>query len=830
MRRGARPYPVRVTRTRDHGLLSDLASLLLCGLLAGVVIAAAAFPAVAVAGLTAKAGTDSFENLPSELKTPLLPQTSTLLAADNSLITKFYGDENRTTVALAKIPVPMQKAMLAAEDSRFYDHQGVDIKGVVRAFIANQQAGKVTQGASTLTQQYVKLVLQQNATSDEEREAASAQTNVRKLREMRYAIALEKRLSKDQILENYLNIAFFGNRGYGVQQAAAVYFSKPLDKLTLSEAALLAGLVQSPTEYNPTKADKQPALDRRNYVLTRIGELGYAPQAEVDAAKKLPIALKPAAAQRSCGNIAAARRDYGFFCEYFLDWWSANPQFGRTPEERMEKLNSGGYVIRSSIDPRIQQIAQETTDREMRTRNIRIAGGVVMVEPGTGRVKAMAVNRTYDLNQKGNPRHPLFPGQKANYPNTVVPLLSGSDESPGYAAGSTFKMFAMVAALERGMPLNTTLVSPDQYVVRSKRSNEPGNCGGFYCTSNASKSMAGTHTMWSGFGRSVNTYFIQLQEMVGIKAVVDTADKMGITFRGGDRALNSPKFFIDNQVQSFVFGQGPRATPLEVASAYATLAARGKACDPTAAVAIVGPDGKVVKGADAKCRQVIPADIADAATDAARCPVNDRAQAASCGGSGTGGPAGALVDRPLAGKTGSTPGNKAVWMAGYTPNLAAASFVTNPDNPEKDNANAYQSAPKQIFGKAMQGALSQMPVKQFVRPTPGRAFGIQVTMPDVDGRDVGDAQATLEDAGFRVRVGGQVNSFFERGRVASTNPRGGGRASKGGVVTIYVSNGKPPVETAPVAPATAGPKVPPRRNRPRPIFPPRRPVLPPRPR
>jgi len=814
-----------VTRTRDHGLLSDLASLLLCGLLAGVVIAAAAFPAVAVAGLAVKAGSDSFQNLPSELKTPPPPQTSTLRAADNSVITYFFGDENRTYVPLSKIPLRMQKAMLAAEDARFYDHKGVDIKGIIRAFIANQQAGEIQQGASTLTQQYVKLVLQQQAKSEAERAAASAPTNARKLREMRYAIALEQKFTKDEILERYLNIAFFGNRGYGVAQAASVYFSKPMDQLTLADSALLAGLVQSPTQYNPTKPDKQPATERRNYVLSRMAELGYAPQAEVDAAIKSPITLNPRKVQRSCGSIAPARRDYGFFCEYFLDWWAANPEFGKTARERLDKLERGGYQIRSSIDPRMQRIAQQTTDREMRTRNTRIAGGIVIIEPGTGRVKAMAVNRNYSLDQKNNPPHPLsykkeYRGQKANYPNTVLPLLSGSEKSSGYSGGSTFKVFALVAALEAGLPLNTTISSPNTYVTR-KRDDGPGNCGGRYCTTNATPAMAGTHTMWSGFGESVNTYFIQLQEMVGLKAVVQTAQKMGIEFKGSKVGLNeSAEYTIANNNLPFVFGQASSTTPIEVATAYATLAARGKKCEPLAAVSIVGPDNKLAKGAELKCKQVIPADVADAAADAARCPVGDPAASrCSIRNGPTGRIAGSFVDRPLAGKTGSTPGNKAVWMVGFTPNLAAASFVTNPDNPQGDNANAYQNAPKRIFGQVMQASLSQLPIKKFVAPSRARAFGVRVTMPDVDGDSVPSARATLEGAGFKVRVSGnRVNSYFGAGRVAYTNPRGGNGAPKGGLVTIYVSNGDPPVR----ATTPSGPRVAPAPRRTRPpriIFP-----------
>ncbi|HEY0360189.1 MAG TPA: biosynthetic peptidoglycan transglycosylase, partial [Mycobacteriales bacterium] len=227
--------------SRDHALLSDFASLVVCGLVAGLVVALAALPMVAGTGLAAKAGADSFEHLPSELKTEPLPLRTTVTAADGSPVTTFYGDENRIHVALSRVPKVMQDATIAAEDARFYQHHGVDTRGVVRALVANAQGN--TQGASTLTQQYVRLVLFSQAKTEAARAAAIAQTPARKLQEMRYAIALEKTLNKAEILERYLNIAFYGNNAYGIGAAAQAYFSTPVAKLTATQAATLAGMV-----------------------------------------------------------------------------------------------------------------------------------------------------------------------------------------------------------------------------------------------------------------------------------------------------------------------------------------------------------------------------------------------------------------------------------------------------------------------------------------------------------------------------------------------------------------------------------------------------------
>ncbi len=336
---------------RPLRVFTRVIALLLCGLLGGVMVAAAAFPAVGLAGLSAKSASDSFEAMPTELKTPTLPLTSKVFAADGSLITTFF-DQNRVPVGLKQIPVVLQNAVIAAEDTRFRDHNGVDPQGVVRAFVANQNSGEVTQGASTLTQQYVRNVLRYTAKNRKELRAATERTAARKIREMRYAMAIEEKLSKDQILERYLDIAYFGNGGYGAGSAAWAYFSKKPAQLTLAESAMLAGMVKSPSAYNPIGHDPRPATHRRNYILDRMAELGMVTQADADKAKNAPLGLRPGRAHGSCvsGNPA-----YGYFCGWFLDWWRSNPSFGDTPQQRERTLRTGGFLIATSLDPKMQR-------------------------------------------------------------------------------------------------------------------------------------------------------------------------------------------------------------------------------------------------------------------------------------------------------------------------------------------------------------------------------------------------------------------------------------------------------------------------------------------
>ena len=261
-------------RKRDHGVLTNATSLLICGLLAGVVVAAAAFPVVAMSGLAAKASADAFDDLPTQLDVVPPPQISYVYAADGKTLLAMLYDENRRNVGIGDIAPVMQQAIVAAEDTRFYEHHGVDMKGVARAMVANHNAdGQVSQGASTLTMQYVRQALAYSSRTNEEIVEATEQTPARKLREMKYALALEKKYDKKDILDRYLNISSFGHGAYGIYAASEVYFGKDPRSLTLPEAALLAGLVKAPSSFDPADPDpakRAAALQRREYVLRQM--------------------------------------------------------------------------------------------------------------------------------------------------------------------------------------------------------------------------------------------------------------------------------------------------------------------------------------------------------------------------------------------------------------------------------------------------------------------------------------------------------------------------------------------------------------------------------
>jgi len=703
--------------------LARLAPLVRAGLIAGVAVAALLYPVVAAGGLGVKAGAEALEELPTELRIVPSAETSYVYAADGkTLITMFY-EEHRRYTPITQISPHLRRAILAAEDARFYDHDGVDFKGVARAFVANQRAGDVAQGASTLTMQYVRMALRDGARTPAEALAATEQTSGRKLREIRLALELEKRLSKEQILERYLNTAYFGHRAYGVFAAAEVFFSKRPRDLTLVEAATLAGLVKAPSAYDPASRDRRAATQRRNWVIERMVALGHLSPAEGARAARQPIRLRLTDPPNDCVSVPRRTNHWGFFCDYFRSWWLSQPAFGATAREREDALRRGGYRIVTSLDPRLQATAQKHV-RAREAMRSPYAHGTVVVQPGTGRVLAMAVNRHYSLDQRRNGQHsdPRLRGKlRGNYPNTVNPLLGGGN-LPGYQAGSTFKMFTMLAALDSGLPLHTSYYAPQRYRSSYHTAwNDPKACGGGrWCPQNASGAMTGRHAMWSGFGKSVNTYFVQLEERVGAEKAVRMAERLGLRWRTPIDRLQASPGKADSW-GAFTLGVAD-TTPLEMANAYATVAAEGRHCQPSPVLSVSTAAGTPVsyqgtRVAAPQCRRMLAPDVARAATDAARCVTGYGAAAGPCGGWSTAPFVHGIVNRPVAGKTGTTDDTRAAWFVGYTPELAAASFVADPDNPFHGVGDHNANKPIQAVAETLRDALRGRPVRAFTPPS-----------------------------------------------------------------------------------------------------------------
>ncbi len=664
--------------------------LLRLGLIAGIIVGAVGLPVAMAAGKTVKSGSELFLGLQNELNPVPAGQTSYVYASDGvTPITMFY-EEYRKYIPLNEMSPYVTQAIVAAEDARYYDHKGVDFKGVARAFVANQTAGEVSQGASTLTMQYVRMALRDAAVKPDEVLSATEQTSMRKIREIRLALELEKTVPKQDILERYLNIAYYGHRAYGIFAAAQIFFSKLPSDLTLVEAATLAGLVKAPSAYDPASHDSTSALDRRNWVIEQMVKTNQVTAEEAAAAKEQPLALNVYEPPNDCISVSPDHNSWGFFCDFFKNWWMEQPAFGANPRQRLDNLRRGGYRITTSLDANLQETSMDAVTSRVRIGSS-YAHGLVAVQPGTGRVHAMAVNRNYSLDQSGNGPHSDWSKRDeipGNYPNTVNPLLGGGD-LPGYQAGSTFKYFVMMAALDAGFSPNTSISSPNRLVsIYPGSPGEPSTCGTQWCPANASGAMAGVRNMWTGFGMSVNTYFVQLEQLVGADKAVKMAERLGLRWRSEtDRHLSSTPELAAGW-GSFTLGTAD-TTPLEMANAYAVAAADGVYCEALPVLAINHPDGSPVtvkdpegnvrNVADPRCRQEVAPHVARAATDAGRCVTGYGAAGASCGGWSTASSVAGMVGRPVAGKTGTTDSDRTAWFVGYTPQLSVASFMADPD-------------------------------------------------------------------------------------------------------------------------------------------------------
>ncbi|PRY54205.1 transglycosylase domain-containing protein [Glycomyces artemisiae] len=640
----------------------------------GLVVGLAFLPVTSGIGGLAKVGSEAVLDLPDELVLPPAPEASTLYASDGKTVIATFGDQYRVQLEYDQIPDSVIQALVATEDSNFFEHNGVDPEGVMRALVTNIADGGTSEGASTITMQYVRQVLSYTATTPEEVAAASEVTIDRKVKEMGYALALEEEMSKEDILTNYLNTVYFGNGAYGIGAAAQVYYGKVPADLTVAESAMLVGLIQSPSVYDPINGSSEAALARRNHVVNRMVDVGYLTSDEGETAKAEDLNLNPQEANNTSGG--AIDSDYGFFVDYFEKWWEQQEDFGDSEEVRKARLYRGGYEITSTLNVELQDASQEAIENQLETGS-EYALGSVVVEPGTGAIEVMAVNRNYSNDVSDNGPNTANSDYKGSYPNTTNPLLSGNADVNGYQAGSSFKMFTMLAALEAGMPLDTTIYSPYQYTSKYIVGDGEAACGNHWCPKNASQSEVGNYNMWTGFGESVNTYFVQLAERVGVDKAIDVAERLGIKFRNQQdlgHVENNPESF-----GPFVLGV-TQTTPLDMAAAYAALPADGVYCKPTPVTSALTNSGGTIAFAS-ECDQAVSVEVARAAVDAARCPTGYGAAEGNCTW-GTAEQVSAAVDGPVAGKTGTTDSNSTNWFVGFTPNAAAAAFVADPDSPQ----------------------------------------------------------------------------------------------------------------------------------------------------
>ncbi|GAA5076458.1 membrane peptidoglycan carboxypeptidase [Thermocatellispora tengchongensis] len=624
-------------------MIGNVLRLIAAGGVAGVLIAAVALPAVGGAGMGVKSATEALELTPEELDEPPLPEVTKLLDSSGKQFAKFYF-ENRESVKLEDVAPVMRDAIVAIEDFRFYEHGPLDIEGTIRALAKNLTTGGVTQGGSSITQQYVKQVLINKAETEEERLAATATTLSRKLTELRYAMAIEKKYSKDEILERYLNISYFGAGAHGIQTAAKRFFDKPASKLTLPEAATLAGAVQNPsrTDPNVSKESRELLLDRRNVVLDRMFEIGKITKQQLDEAKAAKLGWKDIEVPGGCEESK-----YPYFCLYVQNEILTNSAFGKTAKDRLKLLQEGGLTIKTTLDTDMQKASEKAIKRYVHTTDKPVASQA-MVVPGTGEIRALAASRKFGGDKKKN---------EISY---NLPADAQHGGGAGFQAGSTFKVFTLVAALDEGMKVDDGIVAPDAYSAPAPSSFR--NCDGdrvgepSHTVHNSSEGGGGFKSLKTGTWGSVNTFFMALEQKVGLCDTVTMAKKLGIK-RADGRKLK--------EFETFTLGIN-EMDPITVSAAYATLGARGTYCRPIAITQVTDRYGKATEY-EPKCKQVLDEEVADAASHILSGVFTKGTM------SGVGG-----IGRDAAGKTGTTDNYTAAWFAGYTPDLASAVSIGDP--------------------------------------------------------------------------------------------------------------------------------------------------------
>lgn len=655
------------------------------GALAGLLSAALLMPWVGGLGLAGRDTAASFMDIPHDLEVPRL--------AEHVVLTDTNGDpfgevaqREREVVELDEISPWVPSALMAIEDDRFYEHSGLDLRGLLRAALRTAQGD--TQGGSTITQQYVKNLLMEEAETEEELERASGRNITRKIVELRQAIELEERLSKDEIMQGYLNLAYFGSGAHGIEVAAQRYFSTTAAELDPGQAATIVGIVRSPSYYDPLQNPEQ-SEERRDVVLDRMVDTGYLEAAEADQYRgDLRIDHTPRAG--SC-----AESEYPHYCQYVMDWLMTSDVLGETEEERNELIGKGGMTVETGLSRRAQEAAQEAVDRHVPPEDSTKFAAQAIVQPGTGQVRALAQNLRYGFDDEASG-------------TTAINLAVDQDEggSTGFQAGSTFKPYTLAAALDEGMGYGTSFDSPKSVSVGGM-SNCDGENMSSWSVSNAGESDGGEHNMLSGTKESVNTYFAQLQRRVGLCETSQMAERLGVHRADGQDLGVWSSFTLGDQ----------EVSPMNVASSYAVFASGGSLCEPLPAreITIGDPDdgGERIQ-VDGECEQVIDSDVADG--------VNHLLQQPFEGGTADGLDIGA----PAAGKTGTTDNSAYAWFAGYTPHMSSSVVVGDVRGGEQyplQNVTIGGRSFGTVYGGDLPGPIWQETMREAVEVTPEDGFG-----------------------------------------------------------------------------------------------------------
>jgi penicillin-binding protein 1A len=735
--------------------------------------------------------------------------TTKVYDADGNVIANLHGEIDRDIVPLAQIPPPVRDAVVAIEDERFYTHQGIDLRSIVRAIKENaraaEQGGGGVQGGSTITQQLAKNLYF----------SRPGRTIGRKVAEARVTLQLERTYSKDRILEMYLNTIYLGRGVYGIEAAAHSYFGKPASALTLADAAFLAGLIHEPGRYEWSPSDpparqaerRAAGIARRRLVLETMERLHFISRQDEHAADESPLQLKPVGEDHWSHPyfVDLVLRQLGVLRSRSTD--PLDPRFdflGRTATERAARAYRGGLRIYTTLDPRAQAAAEHAVQSGLPSDLSRLSAALVAIEPSTGYVRALVGGRDY------------YPSCAKSSASQVCRLarvnLALGDEGGGSGRqpGSSFKPFVLTAALERGVPLNQEY-SGDEFTYSYQ--------GGTWTVHNYEGEEGGYHDLTDGTAHSINAVFAHLEidgvgdgnGLTGAQRVATVARRMGVGLptpdqlraRCGADYLRTDACLPADDTPAIALG-AKEVSPYDMASAYATFADDGIRVEPTAIVRITDPEGRVLYQAQPDHARVIPAGVARAATSVLTSVIQR--------GTGTA----AAIGRPAAGKTGTSQGWRDAWFDGFVPQLAASVWVGNPipipgegiESMTPDNGYPFKvvggTFPAQIWHDFMSRALDGIPMRDFAlppavffnglsgsssSPTPlPQATALTIGgVPDVVGTSLRRGSAEVSAAGFRAAPVEECDPTGNAapGDIWRQDPGGGSSAPQGSTVSLW---------------------------------------------
>ncbi|MFF2276697.1 transglycosylase domain-containing protein [Agromyces sp. NPDC058126] len=799
------------TRTLG-GVIGGFVGLIVASAAAAALVAVSVTPSIAMVGLAASSTISMFDNLPGYLAIGELSEKSNIYATGAGgkpvLLASFY-DQNRVEVGWEAIDQDVKDATVASEDPRFYDHGGIDMQGTLRA-AATTASGRDTQGGSSIAQQYVKNVRVQQCElesgaaevdaakaaaeaagtelSSEQRnqviaevktdcyDAVTETTIDRKVKEMRLAIGVEKRYTKDEILLGYLNIAGFGGTVYGIEAAANYYFGASSSNLSLAQAASLIAIVNNPEKFRIDKPGNErngaadgysENLGRRDYILGRMLSLGKITQERYDEAIATPVEPKITEPSTGCQTAGAS----AYFCDYVKNILQTDPTFGEDAETRMLNFRRGGYDVYTTLDLDLQAAAVKALAENVpQTFPGWDLGGVISsVQVGTGRVLAMAQNKVYSQDPAV-----LASGSQYTSINYNTDFTHGG--SRGFQPGSTYKVFTLAQWLKEGHGLSERVDSRPRSnwgVFHDSCLGDIDVSGEGWNPKNDAGESGGAYTALQSTIQSINTGFLGMAKELDLCGIRQTAEAFGMHRADGDPLLQNPATVIGTN----------EIAPLSLAIAFAGIANDGVTCTPIAIARIVGRDGADVPVPKSTCAAAVSPDVAAGMHYGMSRVMTDGTARESNNNT--------VPHVPLIGKTGTTDGAKDTWMAGASSEVATVAAVVSVNGDANQRGISFESgeaatARHRMWPAVMSVAAAKYGGHAFRELGPGPVVDRPPSFDDDDDQsdETSEPAATGTGGGEPAEVGGGSDGDVggQGGGGGSTNDdrTGGGGGGRGG--------------------------------------------------